>query len=76
MGDIIVLSAGDFVYDVKSSDIGVLISRHLSHPVNHREGFSLVVWRIYWCRDGDSRYTEESVINMIMSEHLILYSNN
>lgn len=76
MGNIVVLGAGDFVYDIKSGDIGVLISRHLSRVPHRSSDFSLIVWRIYWCRDGDSRYTEESVINMILSEHLILYSSN
>lgn len=76
MGITVVLGSGDFVYDTKSGDIGFLISKHFS-PVPHREeGFVLTVWRIYWCREGDSRYTEESVINMVNTGRLALYVSN
>ena len=76
MGITIVLGSGDFVHDTKSGDIGFLISKHFSRVQGRADGFVLIVWRIYWCRDGDSRYTEESIINMIRTGHLVLHAGN
>lgn len=76
MGITVVLSSGDFVHDTKSGDIGFLIARQISRTHNHRNGYALMVWRIYWCREGETRYTEESVIKMVQSGHLILYASN
>jgi hypothetical protein len=76
VGITVILDSGDFVYDTKSGDIGFLVSRHVSGTPSSSTGFMLLVWRIYWCREGDTRYTEESIINMVRNGHLLLYTNN
>ena len=75
MGIDIVLSVGDFVYDTKSNDIGVLLRRELSATTRRSSDYKLYVWCIYWTNAHFDRYTENSVINMVESGHLILHKN-
>ena len=71
----IVLSVGDFVYDTRSKDIGVLLRRELSDMTRRQSDIKIYVWCIYWTIAHFDRYTEDSVINMVKSGHLILHKN-
>jgi hypothetical protein len=75
VGKDIVLSVGDFVYDTKSRDIGVLLRREVSPTTRRNSDYTLYVWRIYWTVTHLDRYTENSIINMIETGHLLLYKN-
>ena len=76
MGINIVLSVGDFVYDTKLNDIGVLLRREISTTTRRASDYKLYVWCIYWTKAHFDRYTENSIINMIETGHLLLHKNN
>ena len=76
MGDIVVLCVGDIVRDIKTRDIGFLVSKHVSETRSTSTGFMLLVWRIWWCHDGETRYTEESIVKMVQAGRLTLHKNN
>ena len=71
----IILSVGDFVYDTKSKDIGVLLRRELSDITRRQSDVKIYVWCIYWTMAHFDRYTENSVIKMVDSGRLILHKN-
>ena len=76
MGINIVLGVGDFVYDTKSKEVGVLLRREISTTTRRASDYKLYVWCIYWTRSYFDRYTENSVINMVETGRLLLYKNN
>jgi len=72
----IVLGVGDFVYDTKLKDIGVLLRREISTSTRRSSDYKLYVWCIYWTKAHFDRYTENSIINMVDTGRLLLYKNN
>ena len=73
--DVVLLSVGDFVYDTKSKEVGVLLRREVSSTGRGSIDYKLYVWCIYWTISHFTRYTENSVIKMVECGHLILYKN-
>ena len=71
----IVLSVGDFVYDTRSKEVGVLLRREISSSTRRASDYVLYVWAIHWTVAHFTRYTENSLINMIETGHLVLYKN-
>ena len=69
------LSSGDFVYDTKTHDKGLLIGLHVESSIHSQGGFVLFVWEIYWTAEKHTYYTEEAIINMIDAGYLVLYKN-
>ena len=71
----IVLSVGDFVYDTRSKEVGVLLRRSTSTSTRRSSDYKLYVWYIHWTVSHYTRYTENSIIKMVETGHLILYKN-
>ena len=70
------LKSGDFVYDVKTHDKGLLIRRTVQPGIHSQGGFQLFVWEIYWTDEKHTYYTEEAIHNMLEHGHLVVYQNN
>ncbi len=75
MVKVLKLNSGDFVYDAKTHDKGVLIRRSVEPGIHSQGGFELFVWEVYWTEEKHTYYTEDAIINMIEAGHLILYTN-
>ena len=75
MGDIVVLSVGDIVHNVKNGDIGLLLYQGIETGASSQGIFQIVVWRIYWMLEGDTIYTEEGIVNMVNTGYLVQYKN-
>ena len=75
MGDIVVLSVGDIVHNVKNGDVGLLLDQGIETGASGQGMFQIVVWRIYWILEGDTTYTEEGIMNMVDTGYLVQYKN-
>jgi len=69
------LRSGDFVYDTKTHDKGVLIGRSVQPGIHSQGGFELFVWEIYWTDEKHTYYTEEAILNMLEYGNLVIYQN-
>ena len=69
------LSSGDFVYDTKTHDKGLLIRRKVEPGIHSQGGFEIFVWEIYWTDEKHTYYTEEAITNMLEHGHLVLYQS-
>jgi len=69
------LRSGDFVYDIKTHDKGVLIGRSVQPGIHSQGGFELFVWEIYWTEEKHTYYTEEAILNMLEYGNLVIYQN-
>ncbi len=75
MGNTVDLSVGDIVHDAMNGDVGIVLSQHIERGAHSQGNFFIVVWRIYWISEGDTRYTEEGILNMLSCGALVHYKN-
>jgi len=66
---------GDILYDTVDKDIGILIDRFDNGGATQERNFYLWVWEVYWTREFNQYYSEEGLMDMVISERLIHFGS-
>ena len=63
------------MYDTYSKDVGVLIALFDNGTDLEEHGFYLWVWEMYWIHENHQYYSEDGLLNMIISERMLHFGN-